>query len=205
MWRNWSRRRRAVVSTALVLAVAGPVSAAVIYSVSGVVPVAVPGPFGAYTMPLTIDPAFGDSIRGIETGRDDKSPYCAFVVSIGALNPALPQLNSYLGGWPPPGAVVPPYSGGSGFTMRLVYRSINDPANPGWAGLPGGNCQLDEAWQTVAALAAELTAYRNFVILGGPSTAPPTPVLTVSPQIYVEFDPVGPGTLFEFYKIKIMR
>jgi hypothetical protein len=108
----WKRllRRRAPLAVALVLAVAGLASAAVVFSPGAAMPMAVPVPAGAYTMPLTINTAaapagYGDTIIAVETGRDDRSPYCAIVVDVGFANPAMAQLQSLQQGWPWGGAV----------------------------------------------------------------------------------------------------
>lgn len=198
MLRDWIRKRWLLALT-LVLAVAGPLSAAVVFSLGGAIPVVAPPPFPGFTQPLTI--GVGDTIRAIEVGRDDKSPYCAIVVSVGATNPAMTQLQTYVGSWPG-GASVPGYPGG--FTLRLVYRPVDDPAHPGWGGYPAAQGQIEDAWETVTALAKELDTHRTNFILGGPPVPFGSPFAPVLPWIYVEFDPTGPA-LFEFYKIQIVR
>jgi hypothetical protein len=209
MWRSLIRRR-GLLAVVLVLCVVGPASAGVLFALGFVWPAAVPvTPAAQYLQPLTINTAppavggYGDTIQGIETGRDDRSPYCALVVVIGTANPAFATLQSYAATWPPIFTSPPGYPTGS-FTLRLVYRPINDPANPGWGGLPGAALQLDQAWQTVQAVASELAAHRTLAALGGaPGVGPPRG--TVYPFIYLEFDPIGPTSVLEFYKVQIVR
>jgi hypothetical protein len=206
MIRSLLRRRVALIAT-LALLVAGPVYAVVMFVPGIVSPVAAPvAPPGNYFLPVTISPGlYGDVILGVETGRDDISPYVAIAVAFYAnvpppQNPIIAGIVPYVGNLPgfPQMAPAPPYPPvpppiPPGFTMRFTYRPTNDPANPGWMALPAAANQLDSAMQTCMAVAAELRAF---------AAATAAPPLAVIPQLYLEFDPGGAS--LEFYKFQII-
>jgi len=183
-------RRRLVWIAALLLVTAAPVSALAIFLPSVIWQAAIPiTPSAAYSAPIRINPApppngYGDVIYAFETGRDDRSPYAAIVVTLGPTNPFRPSQVP---------APMPEYPPGA---IRFVYRPINDPANPGWPSLPGAVNQLDSSMQTAAAVGGELGAFRSLLA----TAAPP-----FYPSLYLEYDPTPSATWLEFYKMQIMR
>jgi hypothetical protein len=223
MVRSLVRRKRLLV-VVLVLAIMGPAYAVLNFTPSGVAAAAVPFGPAPFVMPLTINPGlYSDQILAVEIGRDDGSPYVAIVVRFqgGANNPTPNPIFAAMGPWWPtfPGGApqpVPgyPMPGGTDVILRFVYRPTNDPANPGWMGLawpPGAPPpvpapgQLDWAWQTCAAVAAQLDAFRAPVV---PPPIVPTPLgpVPVQPWIYLEFDPNGANPSFlECFKLHIVR
>lgn len=206
-------RRRVVLCAVLALALAGPVYALYVSGPGGWWPVVAPVPAGAYGQAVTISPLlYGDTIVGIETGRDDRSAFCAIVVNFnpppGGTNPFLPIGNG-LGATIPGFPVVGPPAGGGvpytapvapGFTMRFLYRPVNEPANPGWGPGAAAVNQLEEQMQTCVDVANQLQAFRAVA-----QTAAGIPIAVTAPiqppELYLEFDP---NTL-EFYKFKIIR
>jgi hypothetical protein len=214
MLRRLSRRRVGWIA-AVSLIVAGPAFALLQFIPGQVWQAAVPvTPAAAYLLPATISPGlYGDNITGIEVGRDDRSPFVAIVVLFGpppppptalVANPLIGALGPYL---PLPVSPPPPYPPPPPgfFYLRFIYRPINDPANPGWGGLPGAPNQLDNAMQTCLQVAAELSAFR--AVAQTPAGAPPVVLNPASPapQLYFEFVPVSAVSYFEFYKFHIVR
>lgn len=233
MMRSFFRRRGVLVLT-LALAAMGPAYAALNFTPSAVSPAATSPGAAPFLMPMTIKtnpqvppnpniklPGYGDRIIGVEVGRDDRSPYVAIVVTVDGItgansNPILaamgPWWPTFPGGAPGP---VPNYPGPApgDVTLRLVYRPTNDPANPGWVGTAGqgGNPpapapgQLDAAWQTCAAIADQLDAFRRQA-LTPPKMLHSAGPLDVDPWIYLEFDPNGASPSFlECFKLQIVR
>lgn len=189
------------VALALVLAVTAPAYGFYV-ATAGVAGVAVsPGAaVFAFIAVVNTNPVgvggYGDIILAIEEGRDDISPFCTLAIQMAPGNPSqagilaagVPPLN--IGGplWYP---LAPP-----GFvTMQFIFRPTNDPANPGWAALPGAPNQLDNAWQTVHAVCEAFDAHRNFV--------PPAGVVH---WIDIEFDNApGSPSYFEMYKFRVIH
>jgi len=203
-------RRRVVLFAVLALAIAGPAYALYVSGPGGFWPVVGPVPAGNYGQAVTISPAlYADTIMGIETGRDDRSAFCAIVVNFNpppvGTNPFLPIGNG-MGGMIPGFPAVPPYTAPMppGFTMRFVYRPVNEPSNPGWGPGAAAVNQLEEQMQTCVDVANQLQAFRVSA-----QTAAGVPIIPVFPlqaaELYLEFDPNPGPTHLEFYKFKIIR
>jgi len=226
MLRTQFRRRLALVAV-LALLIAGPVFALVMSTPGGFFPVAGPvagGP-GPYIMPVTISPIlYGDVIIGVETGRDDRSPYAAIVVNfrttplngtylapppqnplMAAITPYIPVIPNFPNVAPYP-LIGPPPNPPPTFNMRFTYRTINDPANPGWGPGPASPGQIEESMRTCVAVATEFAAFRAASQTGVPNLiVPATPTVVRAPQLYLEMDP-NPGTSqCEFYKFQVIR
>lgn len=199
--KNWSKRWW-VLALAL-LAVSGS-SAFGMYAVfPGAAGIAVSPGAGVFNVLITINtnaPAaggFGDVILAVEEGRDFTSPFATFAVQVAPTNPG--QAALLAGGVPP--VVAPPgfYPAAPvGFVnAQFIYRSPNDPANPGWAALPGAAGQLDDAMSSAHKVADALVAHRAFI------AAAPAGVL---PWVNIEYDNVAANpTYMEFYKFRVIR
>jgi hypothetical protein len=149
---------------------------------------------GAFIPTIAISAAFGDVIVNIEEGRDHRSPFASITALISSTNPTYPILVANPPPVPPPGLLYP--AAPPGFVLvQFVYRSTNDPVNPGWAAAPGaGGLQVEASMASAHAVAEALSAYRAFA-------APPG----TASWVEIEFDN-NPGlTFMEFYKFRVVR
>lgn len=191
------KQRKRLVAAFLILAIAGAAYAGYVATPGVAVPAVSPGP-GPFNTFLVINtkpaPGYADIIYALEEGRDNRGPFCAVTFAVSPANPGKPALAAapapIAGGpWYP----VPP-AGYFGPTT-LIYRSTDDPANPGWAALPGAVNQSDSAMRTAHQVCENFNAYRTF--------APPAGVV---PWIDIEADlnPANP-TFMEFYKFRVVH
>ena len=128
---------------------------------------------------------FGDVIRSVDVGRDDRGPYCAIQWTPGPGSPHVPgaithpcypqSLMDMSSQWPIP--LLPPQwdgpggEGGGGpeidcslsTPFTLVYRPTNDPLNPGWTSLPGSAGQLEDGLAACHAVAEEIRRHIDSV------------------------------------------
>ena len=167
----------------------------------GLVGAAVPAGAAAFAAQIVINTnapgagGYGDTILAVEEGRDYTSPFAALTVEIANTNPGWA---TYAGVLPAPAAPAGflPAPLRANFQTTFIYRSTNDPANPGWALFPAGAGQLDGAVESAHAVAEALSAHRAYV-----GTAP----AGVLPWINIEFDAAAGANQNEFYKWRVIR
>lgn len=203
--KNWSKRWW-VLALAL-LAVSGSSAFGMYAVVPGAAGAAVSPGAGVFNVLIMINTnavaagGFGDVIIAIEEGRDFTSPFATLAVQVAPTNPG--QAALLAGGVPPfvvPAGFYPALPAGF-VNAQFIYRSPNDPANPGWAApLPGAAGQLDRAMASAHFVAEALSAHRAF-IAAAPAGVMPWVNIRVrqrrgEPDLHgvlqVPGDPVGP-------------
>ena len=210
--KNWSRS--IVLLGCLVILVGGGTAVAQWEFAAGAVnsPVASPGA-GMFPQQLVVSTAaFGDRVHAIDTGRDNQGPYASILVELSPTNPIVgilpPDVYNDIGMalvapyGPMPGMTVPPQGPGARL-IQLIYRSTNDPGNPGWGvvGAPaGGPNQLDNSMQTCLQVANQLAAFRDI------ATGAPAPGVSAALVCEISIPAAGaPMRDFEFYKFSLIR